>query len=612
MKSQNIIRLLCYFVLIIFFLFYVFEIAPLISRRLNLIALKYLYGWPYDYYRQIKPFAGFCFYLLVWRILNKMRAVSVQRQDLLEKTSGSILKHGLSWGLGLSVFLAVIAWFPHYIYWPWWMDLDHFAVSALSWENGILPYRDLTDFNFPGPISFLWIVGKVFGFGHPMIVNAIDGVMVVSLGFLLIYWSRQQFQSVVPGLFSFLLLIRYYFSLDYAKVMQRDWYVVWFAVASVCLIQASKSKWRWLIAALFLALAMNIRPYAVFLVPPLVACILNDSLTSGASFTRQLFKSIGWTLVFTLILWLPLILAGTFDDFWKIFFSTLTEGSYRREDRKPFFEVVFLQFNTKIIFAGFVSLTVGLFVNRRNPDRLAFYFTWMVALVSFLFYAPVCPVRHAYTLIPMEIMAAVACGLGLQLLLSMPVFSNLFRVVFLCFWFQFYFPGLPGYCSFYHSGRALSALVQWQELEFPPPGASRVLVYGKPNPDYYTWQEYQALLKYIRDETKHDTRVVNFLRVHPFPPVNGVTGRLTMWPVGEGVLWLHSVSVDEEPRFAQSLTQPFPAIVVWVAEGEWGAIHKFPLIEATIREHYEPLTKIGRIDIWQKKEKAATGDNEIQ
>src|SRR5436309_603042 len=72
-----------------------------------------------------------------------------------------------AWALGWPLTAALVAWcaallltwVPHYLSWPWWLDTDQFAVSALSWRAGLVPFRDQADFDFPGPIYLLYALG---------------------------------------------------------------------------------------------------------------------------------------------------------------------------------------------------------------------------------------------------------------------------------------------------------------------------------------------------------------------------------------------------------------------------------------------------------------------
>lgn len=603
MQLKNILRLLFYLSLPLLLYVYLYLFSPLVIQRINMFVLKYAHGRIFNYYRQLRPVSVLLFYLMIWAVLKKYQFISLERQQKMDCYSEYVLIKGMPLFFSIAIAVAFCTWVPHYLYWPWWMDLDHFAVSAQSWDAGVIPYRDLIDFNFPGPIYFLWLVGKIFGWGRPMLVNACDVLVVLGLGGVLIFWSRQLFRSPMAGLFGVFLVIRYYFSLDYSRVMQRDWYVVCLAIAAICTVQISKIKYRWIVAAFMFAMALNIRPYAVLMLPPLFYCLWLDSFQDGKFRLSVIRQFVTGSIVFTALLWLPLYLTGNFDDFLKHFIGALIQDSYKRPNRRSFMTLMRHQLDTKIIFLGLIALVVNFISARKDKSLLRLNMTWLIAYVSFLNYMVICPVRHAYTEIPMEIMAGVVAGIGFQTFWNTTSFSHFYRLIVILFWFIYYFPGQPEYCQFEPSARAIVSFVKWDDLKQSPPGSSGILKDTQaPQSDSYSWQDYQEVLKFIRNETTPDTRVGNFLRTHPFPALNGMTGRLTLWPVGEGILWLHSVNRDLEPRFAKSLNQPSPAMIVWIADGEPGAIYKFPLIESVIRERYEPFKKFGRFDVWRKKE----------
>src|SRR5437868_1335449 len=71
-------------------------------------------------------------------------------------------------------------WVPHSLTWPWWADTDQFAVSAQAWDAGILPYRDLDDFDFPGPIYVHWVLGKTLGWGRTAPFYAFDAALLAA------------------------------------------------------------------------------------------------------------------------------------------------------------------------------------------------------------------------------------------------------------------------------------------------------------------------------------------------------------------------------------------------------------------------------------------------
>ena len=121
----------------------------------------------------------------------------------------------------VSVFL--LMWAPHYLTWPAWADTDQFMVSAQSWDAGLRPYRDLPDFDFPGPILLLYVLGKAFGWGRTLPFYAVDLALLFVLGGALVAWSRRMFGAAMPGLIGYLPFLGYYLGLDYSQVAQRDW-----------------------------------------------------------------------------------------------------------------------------------------------------------------------------------------------------------------------------------------------------------------------------------------------------------------------------------------------------------------------------------------------------
>ena len=99
----------------------------------------------------------------------------------------------LNVALGLACAVFLITWAPHYLIWPQWADTEQFAISAQSWEAGICPYRDLADFDFPGPIYLLYLLGKAFGWGRTTPFYAADLALLVLLGAAMVAWSRRVF-----------------------------------------------------------------------------------------------------------------------------------------------------------------------------------------------------------------------------------------------------------------------------------------------------------------------------------------------------------------------------------------------------------------------------------
>ena len=67
-----------------------------------------------------------------------------------DKLATRILGGPLAAAVALLIVGFLATWIPHYLTWPWWPDHDTNAAMALGWEAGVLPYRDVRAFAFPG------------------------------------------------------------------------------------------------------------------------------------------------------------------------------------------------------------------------------------------------------------------------------------------------------------------------------------------------------------------------------------------------------------------------------------------------------------------------------
>ncbi len=79
--------------------------------------------------------------------------------DWLDRQAAGALEGGLTWVVVACSVGFLATWVPHYLFWPWYRDSDTFAILAQSWDAGILPYRDIRGYNFPGAIYLFWCSG---------------------------------------------------------------------------------------------------------------------------------------------------------------------------------------------------------------------------------------------------------------------------------------------------------------------------------------------------------------------------------------------------------------------------------------------------------------------
>jgi hypothetical protein len=143
----------------------------------------------------------------------------------------------------------------------------------------------------------------------------------------------------------------------------------------------------------------------------------------------------------------------------------------------------------------------------------------------------------------------------------------------------------------------LADLIRGEAPDRPPPGCRYSFERRSP----YRWQDYQAVLAYLRRSTAPDTPVANVLRSYPYPTLNGPAGRPSPFPAANGILYLWWVDSTLEPQFIRALEASAGVIVVW-APGEETTEPALRLerLEATIRRLYRPVARFGRIEVWRR------------
>ncbi len=151
------------------------------------------------------------------------------------------LPRGLVIALGGECLWLLAAWVPHYLTWPFSRDEDTFAVLAMSWDHGILPYRDIRAYNFPGETYLFWVLGKVFGWGRTVPFYAVDAGCVVLLGGVLVVWSRKRLGGILPGLIGYLAFLSFYLNQLFEITGERDWHTAFLVTVGIMILQAVRT-----------------------------------------------------------------------------------------------------------------------------------------------------------------------------------------------------------------------------------------------------------------------------------------------------------------------------------------------------------------------------------
>ncbi len=517
---------------------------------------------------------------------------------------------------GISTFW-LLTWLPHYLYWPWCRDVDTYSEMAQEWDCGVLPYRDIRAFNFPGHIYLHWILGKLFGWGHTGLFYALDATVLLVFGAVVIAWSRRRLGLALPGTAAYLIFLAYYLSIDFQSVAERDWHSPLGAILGLLALQAWPGRLsRWL-SAMLAAVAFTIRPNVVLFFPALLAAATSDGeATLGVlpadvtrmSSKRTILRGLEWMCVFgvfAVVGFAPLLLSGLLDDLIRGLGTLRPGGPYSNATLARSVTILLDELRQPKIWAlgiSLLTLAVG------SPDR-AMKTTaraWLLALTGALVYRPIHPQDHAYVRTPLELVGAVAWAIPIAWVVRALSEERRFRLAL--------FPGvigimlivhesipadIPSNCSLRDSIDSIRAAVRggWPAV---PPGAWSWYIPGRSS---YSWEEYCRLLEYVREKTSPETIVANVLKNPPFPAVNGPTGRRSPFRVESGVAWMWVVAEDLDEAFARELEGlGSDSIVVW-STAEIGEQRLLPLTQLTrvIRDRYAPEARFGRFEVWRRK-----------
>lgn len=500
-----------------------------------------------------------------------------------------------------SVVLMAACWLPHYLTWPWWADTDHFAVSAVSWRSGILPYRDLIDYNFPGPTYLMWVLGVTFGWGKTWPLYAFDASWLVLILVALARWSRARFGESLPGLIAGLFVSAFYLNLLAPDVAQRDWYTATLALLAILTLQGAPTPRRpaLLMAAAAMAMAMATRPYTVLFLP---AVLLASAGTSGTTW-EQWRRVASWSAAFGLfvaIAMLPLVVFGIFDDFLRSLAYLRLGGAYNRNS----FDGFLLRLYQWRDDGGYLLMAAGLSMLFAIAGPLAHRrasAVWLLAMMGALFYLPLSPVPHGYLRQPCFLFAMVGLGFGFGVLTAIPGLRATVKLLAIATVVVGFFPGLPVNCDPGESLQAIRDLASGRDPKRVPRGATGMFHEGLEDPEVYRWGDYVQSLNYLRTRTGPKTRVANVLRRYPNPPINGPVGRLTPFPHASGILWFRWLGPEREDEFVEGLESATDAVVVWAPEEtEYVPSLTLSKITRAIRKHFEPEARFGAIEIWRR------------
>ena len=506
--------------------------------------------------------------------------------------------------LGLSTVLMLSLWLPHFLHWPWWADMDHFALAAQSWNAGRLPYRDQIDYNFPGPMFLMWLLGKTFGWGRMMPPLAVDAAMLVGLGVAMVAWSRERFGRRLPGLAASALFVCYYLTLNATLIAQRDWQATWLVVMSLMAIESLPDRrWAWPVSAFLVALSFTFRPYAVLFLPAFLSAIDARVRTPGEPIAIFV-KALAWFgVVFAVMLGIvysPLWIAGILDDFVRSLAYVVPGGAYNKNSPADFRERLVGELADWRVVWLLVPMAILAVWKDNRLGRTSR--TWGLAILGAVFYRPVGPVGHHYLVIPLQLILVFGVAVILEAISAYPGWlrpsSRLLAVVVILAWF---YQGVPRNCRWSETRQALAVDFLGAEPPLRPIGIESVFPIRKGAPYAYNWESYNDLLTYLRRTTTPKTLVANAFRKTPYPALNGPLGRLSPYPGPGNMAWFRWVGTGLEPDYCRALASAEYAVVVWTpgekTDFPW---MQLPRLVETIREHFRPEAKFGVMEVWRR------------
>jgi hypothetical protein len=505
--------------------------------------------------------------------------------------------------LGAVVLALLASWVPHYVTWPWWADPDAIAVLAQSWDAGIVPYRDIAAFNFPGQTYLMFRLGKLFGWGHTWAFYALDATFVMAFGLVLLLWSRRRFGTIVCGLAGYAAFLGYYLNLDYSQVAQRDWQAPFFVVTGLLLLDAWPRSWAWVGSAIMTAAAVTIRPHVVVLAPAIGMALYEGARGREDARLWFLRSCRWWSLAFllaTIAAFAPLMAAGVFDDFVRSVFSLASGGQYSRATWMGMLSVLGDQLRSPRQMG--VVLGVGILTawswRRGGSVAASAGRVWLAAFAGTFFYKAIHPVYHDYLAHPTWVAWSVNVAVLAAFIEESLWLRPAWRAGLIIILAAAAIGGIPAFCSFEHSFAAISERSAEGEPVIQPLGYARRR--SLPNAGHYPWGDYRSLLAYLRRTTSSNTRVANVLK--GFPAINGPTGRLSPFPIESGLVFVWLMGDPIEEKLAKALEDTPDSVVVWIPDEEGPLLIPLERLGPLIRNRYHPAARFGTIQVWRRNE----------
>lgn len=316
--------------------------------------------------------------------------------------------------------------------WHSWRQSDTAAVARNLYQDEFNPFYPRAHNFFPMSEGSLPNSGRLFLNEFPLynsivaLLYNLSGIneacargvsaFFSSLGTVFLYLLVRYFVSSGTALLTAFFYAVLPFNVYYGRVIMPDPTFIFLSILSLYSIKNWLEKEKMSLAILSgfsLALAMLVKPYAIFLGLPISYLVLKK-------WGKKAFARVDVYLIALLSL-LPLI-------FWRWHINKYPEGMFGADwlinqggirFKGAFFRWLIFERMNRLIFAtgGFVLFWLGLIAPRTKKEGL-FFLTWLLAIVAYLTYFARGNVTHDYYQLPLVPVGCVLMGKGFAFLWS--------------------------------------------------------------------------------------------------------------------------------------------------------------------------------------------------
>ncbi len=287
-------------------------------------------------------------------------------------------------------------------------------------------YLALNEGNIPNPNRYFInefplynaIVAMLYlQFGVHEYLGRLVSIFFSLVGALALFGIVKMLIGVAPALFTLAYYLLLPYNIFYSRVIMPDPTFVGLSILSMywCLVWVKSGRnWHGLALMVTFALAMLVKPYAIFMTIPMFYWVMVNWGTSV--FRRPL------SYIVALGSFIPLIL-------WRYHFSLHPEGSFAStwllngdgiRFKGAFFRWLIFDRLNRLIFAtgGFALFIAGLFTSHLKKNT-SLFFVWTLSVLLYMTVFAKGNVNHDYYQLPIVAPGVVLCVIGAKSLIAM-------------------------------------------------------------------------------------------------------------------------------------------------------------------------------------------------